>query len=70
MPRGPNSWNQGLMSSTGGAVDGVEFLDVQIEGIDCDRAAARDAQPVQAAHVAIAEDVDFGPVRVVVKHDW
>jgi hypothetical protein len=46
-------------------VDGVEFLDVQIERIDFDQAAARDAQPVQAAHVAMAEDADFGPVRVV-----
>jgi hypothetical protein len=48
----------------GGAVDGVEFLNMQVEGIDVDQTAARDTEPVQPAHVAMAEDADFGPVRV------
>ena len=49
----------------GCAVDGVELLDMQVEVIDLDQTAVRDTQPVQPAHVAMAEDADFGPVRVV-----
>jgi Integrase core domain len=55
----------GLDIEDGCAVDGVEFLDMQVEVIDLDQTAARDTQPVQPAHVAMAEDADFGPVRVV-----
>ena len=49
----------------GCAVDGVEFFDVQVEAVDFDEATAGDAEPVEAAHVAVAEGADFGPVGVV-----
>ena len=38
---------------------------LQVEAIDLDEAAAGDAEPVEAAHVAVAEDADRGPVGVV-----
>lgn len=55
------------MSRTGGPVDRVEVFDVEIESVDLEQTAAGDAQPVEASHVAVAEDADLGPVGVVAR---
>lgn len=49
----------------GGASDGIEVFDVEVEAVDLEEAAAGDAKPVRAAHVAVVEDADAGPGGVV-----
>jgi len=49
----------------GSAVDGVEIFYVEVESIDLQQAAARDADPIDPAHVAVAERTDLGPRRIV-----
>ncbi len=65
-PRGPEFTEPRLDIKDRRSVDCVEILNVQIESVDPEELAAGDSQPVQPAHVPVAEDSDLGPVLALV----
>src|SRR5262249_54429813 len=47
------------------SVDGVEVFDMQVQTVHFEQTAPRYPEPVDAPHVAVAEDADWRPVRVI-----